>query len=104
MAKGENVNLWVEHVRKFARDHNMTYGCALSHPDIKTGYTKGGRKPITGREAYASMPTMEVTRKAKVIVPDAIPPKIVKDGSSYQKKKMTEEAKAYLKARRTGGM
>ena len=32
------VNLWVEHVRKYAKDNNMTYGCAISYAS-KT-YTK----------------------------------------------------------------
>jgi hypothetical protein len=111
MAVGEHENPWVEHVRNYARDHNMTYFCALSQPECKTSYKKPARakavrkdkKPmVTGREAYASMPTMEVYRKAKVIVPDARPPKIVQ-GSSYDRKKMSDTDKARLKARRKGG-
>ena len=33
-------NKWVEHVKKFARDNNMSYGCALTDPDIRRGYEK----------------------------------------------------------------
>jgi hypothetical protein len=105
MAVGERANPWVEHVRRFARENNMTYGCALSDARIKDGYTKSVRrsappKPtVTGREAYASMPTMERYGKAKVMVVDARPPKIVSAG----KRRMSDETKAYLKARRKGG-
>jgi hypothetical protein len=109
MAIGEHENPWVEHVREYARKKNMTYFCALSQPDCKTSYQKPKRAPavrkykkpaVTGREAYASMPTMEVYRKAKVIVPDARPPQIVSAGSSYGRKKMSDADKARLKARK----
>lgn len=104
MAKSDNA--WVEHVRKYAEDHNLSYFCALSEPGCKNSYKKAPRvrktkKPaVTGREAYASMPTMETYRKAKVIVPDARPPKIVV-GSSYERKKMSDADKARLKARKS---
>jgi len=110
MAIGEkNTSPWVEHVRKYARDHNMTYMCAQTEPACKASYKKPARakavrkdkKPmVTGREAYASMPTMEVYRKAQVIVPDARPPQIVSAGSSYGRKKMSDADKARLKARK----
>jgi len=34
------MNPWIEHVKAFAKKHNLTYGAALSHPDIKKGYVK----------------------------------------------------------------
>lgn len=32
---------WVHHVKAFAQVNNMSYGCALSDPKIRTGYVKG---------------------------------------------------------------
>jgi hypothetical protein len=37
-------NKWVEHVRKFAKDNNLSYGCALSDPNIRKGYEPTGKK------------------------------------------------------------
>jgi len=31
-------NKWVEHIKEFAKLHNMSYGCALSDPDCKASY------------------------------------------------------------------
>ncbi len=28
-------NAWVEHIKKYAKDNNVSYGCALSMPDCK---------------------------------------------------------------------
>jgi len=33
-------NDWVKHIKKFARDNNITYGCALSDPRCKASYWK----------------------------------------------------------------
>jgi len=32
-------NKWIEHVKQFSKTHNLSYGCALSHPDLRTTYT-----------------------------------------------------------------
>ena len=37
-------NKWVEHVRKFAKDNNLSYGCALSDPNLRKGYVPTGKK------------------------------------------------------------
>lgn len=34
-------NSWVDHVKKFSQKNNIPYACALSNPNIKTGYEKG---------------------------------------------------------------
>ena len=34
------ANSWVEHIKKFAKDNNITYGCALSDPRCKADYAK----------------------------------------------------------------
>ena len=31
-------NKWIEHVKEFSKKHNISYGCALSHPDLKKDY------------------------------------------------------------------
>lgn len=37
----KHTNPWVHHVRTFAEKNKMSYGCALSNPEIKAGYEKG---------------------------------------------------------------
>ena len=32
------LNKWVEHVRKFAKDNNISYTSALKHPNILNSY------------------------------------------------------------------
>ena len=32
------VNKWVEHVRRFAKEHGLSYGCALSTAECKASY------------------------------------------------------------------
>ena len=34
------TNPWVEHVKKYAKDNNLSYGCALSTPECKNTYKK----------------------------------------------------------------
>ena len=31
-------NKWIEHVKEFSKKHNIAFGCALSHPDLKKEY------------------------------------------------------------------
>ena len=35
-------NAWVLHVKKFAQEHNKSYGCAISDPLCKSTYVKQG--------------------------------------------------------------
>ncbi len=39
------ANKWVQHVKKWAADHKISYSCALSSPEMKAAYTKTP-KPI----------------------------------------------------------
>ena len=32
------ANKWIEHVKEYAKKHNISYACALSHPDLKKEY------------------------------------------------------------------
>jgi hypothetical protein len=43
------TNAWIEHIKKYAKDNNLSYGCALSTPECKNTYkkdlTKSKKKP-----------------------------------------------------------
>lgn len=32
------ANAWIQHVRAFAEEHNLSYACALSNPNCKASY------------------------------------------------------------------
>ena len=46
------LNRWIEHIRKFARENNMTYSCALSDPNLKDGYIPAPKR--MGKRATAA--------------------------------------------------
>ena len=33
-------NPWIDHIRSFAKTHDLTYNKAMLHPDLKTSYVK----------------------------------------------------------------
>ena len=37
-------NPWVEHIKKYAKANNISYGCALSTPECKNTYSKASSK------------------------------------------------------------
>jgi hypothetical protein len=39
-------NAWVTHVKKFAADNKLSYGCALSMPECKSSYKKEPTKTV----------------------------------------------------------
>ena len=47
------LNRWIEHIRKFARENNMTYSCALSDPNLKDGYIPAPKR--MGKRARESL-------------------------------------------------
>lgn len=51
------ANRWIEFVRKWARDHDTTYGCALSQPACKAEYKSkyGSRKKLTQKKEREMM-------------------------------------------------
>jgi len=59
------ANAWVEHIRKFARENNKSYGCALSDPACKLSYTPLAKKP-TQKSERASMGGNDVNRARTV--------------------------------------
>jgi hypothetical protein len=53
-------NAWIEHVRDYAKSHNLSYACALSKPDCKATY----KKPPVVKE-YKKKMVIEVKPKVK---------------------------------------
>jgi len=47
-------NKWIQHVKSYAQKHDVSYGCALSKPDLKDGYT----------------PSVKMTNKEKMKIKD----------------------------------
>ena len=35
---------WIDHVKDFSKQHNISFGCALSHPDLKKDYVPSVKK------------------------------------------------------------
>jgi hypothetical protein len=40
-------NKWIDHIRKWAKDNNSTYACALSNPKCKEDYHKTSKQHST---------------------------------------------------------
>lgn len=59
-------NKWVQHVQQYAKENNITYSCALSHPDIKKGYEPVIKK--TSKEKKAEL----TIQNDKIIIKDMI--------------------------------
>jgi hypothetical protein len=60
------VNAWVEHVKRFARDNNISYMCAISKEECKTSYRR--------KNQPTEPPETRTFRKKRVPPP---PPKIL---------------------------
>ena len=79
-------NAWVEHTRKFAKDNNMSYACAVSDPKNKSSYhaqkpakAKAPTKAKAPAKAKAEAPKAKTpTPKAKTPTPKAEEPKAKK--------------------------
>ena len=40
------MNKWILHVKKFASDNNVSYGCAISDPRCKSSYVKEDKNVV----------------------------------------------------------
>lgn len=60
---------WIEHVKEFAKKNKMTYGCALSDPDVRKGYVPMGDKKRKPEKLEMAEPSMEPKAKDIVIKP-----------------------------------
>jgi hypothetical protein len=54
------VNRWVQHVKQFARDNNMAYGCALADPKCSQTYrsdrARAGMRRAMGAQYKEPLP------------------------------------------------
>jgi len=66
---------WIEHVKEFAAKNKMSYGCALSDPDVRKGYVPIGDKKRKPEKLEQAMPSMDVKAKDIVIKPRPEEPK-----------------------------
>jgi hypothetical protein len=60
---------WIEHVKEFAKKNNMSYGCALSDPNLKKGYVPTGDKKRKPEKLEMATPSTEPKPKNIVIKP-----------------------------------
>ena len=63
------ANAWVEHIKKYAKDNNVSYGCALSMPDCKASYQKTKESKPTTKESKEIKETKPYTMYKKPIGP-----------------------------------
>jgi hypothetical protein len=63
-------NAWIDHVRAYAREHNISYGCAVS--EARPSYVRApGKtrvaKPASMTKNYRKKVTPEQRERAKVV-------------------------------------
>ena len=59
-------NAWVEHIKKYAKENNLSYGCALSMPDCKNSCykkTKESKTKESNELAFDSFSNTKFTKK-----------------------------------------
>lgn len=62
-------NRWIEHVRKYSKDHNISYGCAVS--EAKASYVKAPKAPRKPRASKTPKEKAPSTRQSRVAKPKA---------------------------------
>ena len=66
------TNKWVEHIKTFAKSHNIAYGCALSNPEclasykVKKNTTKSITKSITKDDVKVKEPFYVYEKRQKL--------------------------------------
>lgn len=66
------TNKWVEHIKTFAKSHNIAYGCALSNPECLASYkaknntTKSITKSITKNDVKVKEPSYVYEKRRKL--------------------------------------
>ena len=62
------MTAWTDHVKKWASEHNKTYGCSISDPRCKASY-KGGKtaagKKMVQSELLEKYPAYSAYKEAK---------------------------------------
>jgi len=103
-------NRWVEWVRKWAKDHDTTYGCALSKPECKDEYRakygnrkklpKSKEKELMGMEDFdapAPAPKKKTKKpkpKKKFVVADEIKERFKMTGEDIQSRQVQQVEKS----------
>lgn len=49
------ANAWIEHVKQFAKKHDMTYSMALKDPKVKKGYVSPSGKKAKPKKMETDM-------------------------------------------------
>ena len=65
-------NAWIEHVKEWSKENNLSYGCAISKPECKEAYQKKknktnleiAKKPASIRQAFPKSKTTAVSKEA----------------------------------------
>jgi hypothetical protein len=67
--KAKKSSAWIDHIRKFAKDNNISFSCALSNPQCSIEYRENKNKPITktlkNNNVNVESPTKEITISRK---------------------------------------
>ena len=67
------MTVWTDHVKKWAREHGITYGCAISKPECSLAYRGPKPKPLNRKEKVqiekAVKQRKEVEGELKVLYP-----------------------------------
>ena len=58
---------WIDHIKSYAKQHGLSYACALTDPNCSKSY-KGGKTPATKTKAItAPVPTTPTPARARAI-------------------------------------
>jgi len=90
-----NMTIWTDFVKSFAKEHNITYGCALSDPDCSAGYKAkyGVKKPLGKKKEIKSMMAEDINR---VIAPPIKTPERKKKFSAFKSSLKQKQNKTKL--------
>jgi hypothetical protein len=70
------VNAWVLHVKQFAKDNQLSYGCALSMPECSASYRKSKGQKVTPKidpKDKAHSDLIRIAEESKKLKPRAEP-------------------------------
>lgn len=95
-------NRWIEHVKQFAQEKNISYACAMTDPDLKKGYVATGDKKRKPEKLEMAVPSTEP--KAKAITIKARPAgagaeKSLYSGMTEKEASLTKALKKYYETR-----
>ena len=60
------VNKWIEHIKAFAKAHNISYGCALSNPKCLATYKSKKNNTIQSKLSNSEMMTLYKNKKSEL--------------------------------------